>query len=179
MEAIARDGLATFSLRGLADALGVAPNAIYNHVQSREDLLDAITERFIAGMRLPADEQPWADWVRTVAAALRAQLLERPGLTELMLSRAGATATGPELLSRFLDRLQSAGVDRATAHLAWHAVLTVVVGSLRQDRVRASDQGATFEAVLDLTITGLAAVARLPASPQAVALLEAHKLSDH
>lgn len=178
-EAIARDGLATFSMRGLADVLDVAPNALYNHVESREDLLDAVTERFIAGMRLPAGEQPWAGWVRTVATALRAQLLERPGLTELMLSRAGATTTGPELLGRFLDRLQSQGLDRATAHLAWHAVLTVVVGSLRQDRARKRDKDATFQAVLDLTITGLAAAARRPASPRAVALLEAHTLPDH
>jgi TetR/AcrR family transcriptional regulator, tetracycline repressor protein len=177
-EAIARDGLAPFSLRGLAEALGVAPNAIYNHVASREDLLDAVTERFLASVRLPPGQQPWAEWVRTVATALRAQLLERPGLTELVLSRAGATATGPELLGGFLDRLQSAGLDRATAHLAWHAVLTVVVGSLRPDRAHRGDQGATFEAVLDVTLTGLAAVARQPASSRAVALLEAHQLSE-
>ena len=173
-EVIAREGLAAFSLRGLAQELTVAPNAIYNHVESREDLLDAVTDRFVSTIRLPAGEQPWDEWLRTVATALRSQLLEHPGLTELVLARAGTTATGPELLTRFLGRLQSAGLDRAVAHVAWHAVLTVVVGSLRQDQAHNTDQDATFKAVLEVTLTGLLATAQLPPSPQAIALLDAH-----
>lgn len=175
-EAIGRDGLASFSLRSLADALGVVPNAIYNHVESREDLLDAVAERFVSDIRLPAGEQPWPEWVRAAAAALRAQLLERPGLAELVLRRAGATATGPELLTRFLDQMQGAGIDRATAHVAWHAVLTVVLGSLPQDLALGAEQGTTFDAVLELTITGLAAAAAQPPSARAIALLNAHRL---
>lgn len=173
-EAIAQEGIASFSLRSLAASLRVAPNAIYNHVESRADLLDAVAERFVSGIHLPTDDQPWPEWVRTTAAALRSQLLERPGLTELVLQRAGATATGPELLARFLSRLQSAEVERATAHVAWHTVLTVVVGSIQQDVALSSDQEATFEAVLDITITGLRAAADHPPSPQAVRLLNTH-----
>lgn len=55
---IARDGLPAFTPRGLADALGVAPNALYNHVRSRDDLLDAVADRFVASMRLPVGQQP-------------------------------------------------------------------------------------------------------------------------
>lgn len=176
-EKIARDGLASFSLRGCADALGVVPNAIYNHVESRDDLLDAVTEHFVSGIRLPADEQPWSEWVRSAATGLRSQLLERPRLAELVLRRAGATAAGPELLARFLDRLQAAGLDRATAHLAWHAVLTIVVGSLQQDLALSTEQETTtFDAVLEVTITGLATAASQTPSPQAITLLDAHRL---
>jgi AcrR family transcriptional regulator len=176
MEAIGRDGLASFSLRSLADALGVVPNAIYNHVKSREDLLDAVAERFVSDIRLPAEEHPWPEWVRAAAAALRAQLLERPGLAELVLRRAGATATGPELLARFLDRLQGAGLDRATAHVAWHAVLTVVLGSVQQDLALSVEQETTFDAVLEVTITGLASAAAQAPSARATTLLNAHRL---
>jgi TetR/AcrR family tetracycline transcriptional repressor len=171
---IARDGLAAFSLRGLADALGVSPNALYNHVVNREDLLDAVTDRFVASVRFPAGQQPWPGWVRAVAAGLRSQLIEHPGLTELMLTRAASTATGPELLTRFLDRLVSAGLDRAVAHVAWHAVLTVVVGSVWQEQARGADREPTFEAVLEVTMTGLMAAARQQPSPRAIALLDVH-----
>jgi AcrR family transcriptional regulator len=174
---IARDGLARFSLRGLADALGVAPNALYNHVSSREDLLDAVTGQFLAGIRFPDGDQPWPDWLRAAACLLRAQLTEHPGLTELVLARAGSTPVGPRLLGRFLARLEAAGLDRAVAHLAWHAMLTVVVGSLRQEHARAADGDATFAAVLDTALAGLAEAAGRPASAQAAALLDAHQLA--
>ncbi len=174
MQVIAQNGLAAFSVRGLADALGVAPNALYNHIRNRDDLLDAVTERFVASIRVPAGQQPWPDWVRTVAAGLRSQLIEHPGLTELMLARAGTTATGPSVLARFLDRLVSAGLDRALAHVAWHALLSVVVGSVAQERARNADQDAIFEAVLDVAMTGLLAAAQKPPTPQAIALLDAH-----
>jgi AcrR family transcriptional regulator len=175
-ELIAADGLSAFSLRGLADALGVAPSAIYNHIGSREQLLDAVAQGVVAEIRLPAGEQPWPDWTRAVAAALRSQLLERQGLADLVLARAGSTAAGPGLLAGFLDRLQSAGVDRAVAHVAWHTVLTVVVGSMQQDGSRSPDGDETFEAVLDVTVMGLVAAAAQPPSRRASALLEAHRL---
>ena len=172
---IADHGLAAFSLRGLAESLGVAPNAVYNHIQNRDDLLDAITERFVASIRLPAGEQPWPEWVRSCAMRLRSQLLRRRGLTELMLARAVTTAAGPRLLARFLARLESAGVDRAVAHLAWHALLTVVVGSVSQAPGRDTSSQATFEAVLDITISGLHAAAAAPPSAHATALLDAQR----
>lgn len=172
---IARDGLTSFSLRRLAAELGVTPNAVYNHVTGRDDLLDAVTERVVAGMHLPAGEQTWPDWVHAAAAGLRAQLAEHPGLTDLVLSRAGATTAGPRLLGAFLDQLEAAGLDRAMAHLAWHAVLTVVVGSLTHSRTRDADP--SFDAVLDVTIAGLSTAARQPPTPRAIALLEAHRLA--
>jgi TetR/AcrR family transcriptional regulator, tetracycline repressor protein len=177
LQMIATDGLAAFSLRGLADALGVAPNALYNHVRDREDLLGAVTDRFVASIRLPAGQQPWPEWVRAAAASLRSQLTGHPGLTELILARAGAAAAGPGMLARFLDRLTSAGLHRALAHVAWHALLTVTVGSVAQEQARDTDQAATFEAVLDLTITGLLAAAQQPPTAQAMALLETHQLA--
>lgn len=157
---------------------GVAPNALHNHVHDREDLLGAVTDRFVASIRLPAGPQPWPDWVRAAAASLRSQLISHPGLTELILARAGATAAGPGMLARFLDRLTSAGIHPAVAHVAWHALLTVTVGSVAQEQARDTDQAATFEAVVDLTITGLLAAAQQPPTPQAMALLKAHELAD-
>jgi TetR/AcrR family tetracycline transcriptional repressor len=174
---IASDGLAAFSLRGLADALGVAPNALYNHFRSRDDLLDAVADRFAASITLPASEQPWPDWVRAAASGLRAQLTSQPGITGLLLARAGSTAAGPKVLARFIDRLVSAGLDRALAHVAWHAVLTVVIGSAAQEQARGTDGEPTFQAILDITIAGLHAAARHPPSARSAALLHAHALA--
>lgn len=85
-----------------------------------------------------------------------------PDLTELLLARAGSTAAGPGTLTRFVDRLVATSLDRAVAHLAWHALLTVVVGTVAQEGARGADRVATFQAVLDITMTGLLAAARHP-----------------
>lgn len=171
---ISADGLEAFSLRRLADALGVRPNALYNHVHNRDELLDAVTEQFVRTLHLPPGGSPWPDWIRTAALDLRRQLGRQRSLTALVLDRAGTTAAGPRLLGEFIDRLVASGVDRAVAHLAWHAVLTVVVGSLEPERAASAAGEATFEAVLDLTVAGIVSAAGEPPSVQARALFEAH-----
>lgn len=42
-----------------------------------DEQADAVTDRFVASIRLPAGQQPWPDWVHAVAAGLRSQLIER------------------------------------------------------------------------------------------------------
>jgi threonine dehydrogenase-like Zn-dependent dehydrogenase len=71
-----------------------------------------------------------AAWVEPAATALRAARLAGSVAGKKVL----VTGGGPigQLACR-LDRLQGAGLDRATAHLTWHAVLTIVVGSVQQD----------------------------------------------
>lgn len=172
-ELLERDGAAAFSLRSLARELNVRPAALYNHVEGLDDLLDAVAARFVAGLELAEGNEPWPQWVAAVAGGLRARLLDHPELAGLMLARAPGTAEGPALLRRFIDRLVAAGVDRAVAHVAWHAVLTLVLGAVHQERARSRDQGDTFEAVLEITVAGLVAAAAEP-SARAVALLAAH-----
>lgn len=176
-ELITEQGLDRFSLRQLADALDVAPNALYNHIRSREELLDAVTDTVLADIRLPAVEQPWPEWIGTVAGDLRCQLLAHRGLSELVLARAGATSAGSDVLTEFLNRLERAGLDRALAHVAWHTVLTTVVGSLAQHQTRPDRGDSTFDAVLEVVVTGLRTTAEQGPSAHATALLEAHTLA--
>lgn len=171
---IASDGLAAFSLRGLAESLGVRPNALYNHVRNRDELLDAVTEKFVRGVRLPPGGPAWPEWIRAAATDLRGQLATESGLCTLALDRAGSTAAGSQLLGEFIDQLVAGGVDPAVAHLAWHTVLAVVVGSLRSERATTSEAQATFEAVLDLAVAGIVSAVGEPPSARARALLEAH-----
>lgn len=167
-------GYDRFSLRALAAELGVRPNALYNHVASRDELLDAVAERFVAGFELPDSDQPWPDWVRTVATRLHARMLRHAELAALMLSRAAGTTTGPTVLQRFVDRLVASGLDPAVAHLGWHLMLTTVVGAVQQERARGDDPTGTFAAVLDVAVTGLVAAAARPTDARVAALFAAH-----
>lgn len=177
-ELISKDGLEAFSVRRLAHLLGVAPNGLYNHIRDRAELLDAVTETFARQIAFPPVVAPWPAWVRSVAVALREQMLEHPGRAELLLGRAGATPAGPVAITAFLDASGSLGVDRATAHLAWHAIVIIVAGSDWHDRSRGEDRDDAFGAVLDLAVGGLTSIAEAGAPASAVRLLDAHGLAE-
>lgn len=173
-QVLERDGSRGFSLRALARDLDVAPGALYNHVQGRDDLLDAVAARFLDTWR--SDGAPgtdWAGWVRSVAVELHERMLHRPVLAELVLDR-GRSAAGLGLLGRFRERLAEAGVGPAFAHLTWHAVLVTVLGAVQQERARPDDRGETFALVLDVVLDGLAARAGDGPDERAEALLAAH-----
>lgn len=53
---IEHDGVDAFTMRGLAEQLGVAVTSIYWHVGGRDKLLDSLVERLVGDMAaLPAD----------------------------------------------------------------------------------------------------------------------------
>jgi len=172
---IERAGDQAFSLRALARALDVRPAALYNHVASRDDLLDAITASLLADLRPPPiGDRQWPHWIRDFADSLYRRMRERPAAGRLLLSRARGVPAGPILLRQFLEALGAAGVDRATAHLAWHAILSTVVGVLQQEGNRGTDPAATFHAVLDVVIDGLTESAQHAPSERSATLLRAH-----
>ena len=172
---IERDGRVEFSLRSLARELDVRPAALYNHVEGRDDLLDAVAARFVGGFEVVAvGEQEWPRWIRSVALDWLGRMRQRPELAELMLTRAPGTAAGTAFLRNFVGELSAAGVDRATAHVAWHAVLSTVIGFAQQERLRSADRTGTFEAVLDVVLAGIVAAAGTEPTGRALALLRAH-----
>ena len=66
IELLDRDGIAGFSMRRLADALGTGAASLYWHVSGRGQLFEMIVDRLVerAGPPVLAGEQ-WTDQVRT------------------------------------------------------------------------------------------------------------------
>jgi len=177
-ELIETHGLSAFSLRALAAKLDVRPSALYNHVSNLDELLSAVVADAVADIDLTDHPGPWQEWLRHLAVDIRAWLLERPNTAGLILERAGSTNAGPELLNRVTERLSTAGVDRTVAHMAWHTVFTVVVGTVQQDLARHVYTDGTFEAVLDIAIEGLVATTARPIDPDLRKLVRSHGFSD-
>ena len=174
-QVLERDGRNAFTLRALAADLGVGPTALYNHVTGRDDLLTALTGRFLAEFDLDdLDGRPWPDWVRSVAVDLHRRMLDQPERTQLVLSRAPGSTAGRTFLRRFLETLGGAGVDRAIAHQVWHVMMAVVIGMAQMERGRTPDPGKTFDAVLDVALTGIREMGAREPSQAAITLLDAH-----
>lgn len=60
LELIDRDGLEATTMRRLAEELGVQAPSLYNHMRSKEDLLDAVAEYVFEGVDISAFRR--LDW---------------------------------------------------------------------------------------------------------------------
>jgi AcrR family transcriptional regulator len=131
LELMDADGVPALTIRSLAARLGVAPMALYNHVRTKEEILDAAREHGLA--RLPdADPGPagdWSDRIREINLAFRLALREHPSLVALLVARplGGPAPIGAaEAQLRVLVESGFAPDDAARAHLT---LLHYAIGS--------------------------------------------------
>ncbi len=150
-----RVGLPAFSLRRLAADLGVQPAALYNHVQNRDELLDAVADRFIARFELLRSDLRWQDAVRRAARSARGHLLSHPHLTDLLLARPAAVPATRAFIGSFIEVLEAAGLDAALARATMHAALTALLGTALQERRWGVDRTVEFEFLIDLIVRGV------------------------
>ncbi len=71
-------GLEAFSMRGLAQELGVVPMALYKHVANKEELLDGMVDIVFSEIELPSEDLDWRSAMRRRAISTR-EALERHG----------------------------------------------------------------------------------------------------
>jgi AcrR family transcriptional regulator len=82
-----KTGLEAFSMRGLAQELGVVPMALYKHVANKDDLLDGIVDIVFSEIDAPSAEEDWRSALRLRAISAREALKRHPWAIGLMESR--------------------------------------------------------------------------------------------
>lgn len=115
-------------MRRLADQLKVDPMSIYNHIESKDALLDGIAEALWAEIR-PADSS--ADWKRTLhslATELRRLAHAHPHAYGLLFGR--GVLPGPALLviDAALQALEAAGLSHEQAAEMIRTLVSYAVG---------------------------------------------------
>ncbi len=123
-----RDGVDAFSMRRLADELGVGVMTLYGHVRTKDELIERITERAIAELTLPQDG-PWDDRIERLFTDLRALLLAHPAV---LYADAGRPLSGPGALraaDAALGMLREAGLDGASAVSGMSTLVAYTFGS--------------------------------------------------
>jgi AcrR family transcriptional regulator len=71
-------GLEAFSMRALAQELGVVPMALYKHVANKDELLDGMVDSVFGEIELPSTELDWRSAMRRRAISTR-EALQRHG----------------------------------------------------------------------------------------------------
>ena len=153
MELLARDGLRGLSLRAIAAALEVAPNALYHHVKDRKDL-----ERMLAAevsvlihaalrRKINSTTRSPEDAVRAMAAEYMTFAREHRLLYEALLvprPAGGADAIAPEQLWLFALDLVTQVSGKVAAHEATVAIWAFLHGMASLQSVNAFDDEKPF-----------------------------------
>jgi TetR/AcrR family tetracycline transcriptional repressor len=126
---IEEHGTGGLSMRGLADRLGVAPNALYSHVHGKADLIDGLVDEVYAGLDPVLD--PSDDWSRQLAAlgqAIREHLLAHPAVVPLALQQPGLGPHGLRVGEAIYNVLRPVGFSDQAVVGTVYALLTYILG---------------------------------------------------
>jgi AcrR family transcriptional regulator len=80
-------GLDAFSMRGLAQELGVVPMALYKHVANKDELLDGMVDIVFSEIELPSGDLDWRSAMRRRAISTREALKRHSWAIGMMESR--------------------------------------------------------------------------------------------
>jgi AcrR family transcriptional regulator len=110
-------GLEALTMRSLADELGVAPMALYRHVASKEDLVDAMIDVVFGEIGLPSGGADWKTAMRQRAMSLRGVLARHRWAIGLMESRRSPGPANLRHHDAVIGKLRAAGFSvEMTAH---------------------------------------------------------------
>ena len=126
-------GIASLSMRKLGEVLGVEAMSLYNHVASKEDLLDGMIDLVFAEIELPSAAEGWKRAMRQRAISVRTVLARHRWAIGLMESR---TSPGPATLRHHdavLGCLREAGFSLELAAHAYSALDSYIYGFALQE----------------------------------------------
>jgi AcrR family transcriptional regulator len=122
------EGIDAVTMRRLAEALGVHPTSIYNHLPSKEAILEGISETLFAEADMELVFADWREWVRSFADGMRRIARAHPGAF-LVFSRVPAEG----LLARrqaeaAIDAFRRGGFGPATAVECTQGISLAILG---------------------------------------------------
>ncbi|GAA1718005.1 hypothetical protein GCM10009734_22040 [Nonomuraea bangladeshensis] len=119
-------GLAGLTMPAVAARLGVTTMALYRHVASKDDLLDALVEALLPP--LPPEQASWRERLGAMAAAIRDIAARHPAVFPLLLQRPAATERSREIRDGVVAALRQAGLAPDRAARAERLISTAVLG---------------------------------------------------
>jgi AcrR family transcriptional regulator len=128
-----RDGIASLSMRKLAQELGVEAMSLYHHVANKDAILDGLIDLVFGEIDLPVGEADWKAAMRRRAISAREVLRRHPWATGLMESR---STPGPATLRHHdavLGILRTAGFPLELAAHAYSLLDSYIYGFALQE----------------------------------------------
>jgi TetR/AcrR family tetracycline transcriptional repressor len=127
---IERHGVEKFTMRGLAEELGVAVTSIYWHVGGRDKLFDSLVDRLLSEMaHLPIEGDSAVERIASLARSQRTALIDRQHLLAIAHERDRTPMLFLPIQQTLAAQLAELGVIGADAALVLRAVQVHVISS--------------------------------------------------
>jgi AcrR family transcriptional regulator len=134
VELVEREGVTAISMRRIAAELGCAVMSLYNHVPSKDALLDGVAEHVMSGIEVRTEPgASWQDQVRAQARAFRQIARAHPRCTMVVVSRPSTSAAALRPVERALATLTGAGFGGADSVRIVRAFIAYVMGCLLRE----------------------------------------------
>ena len=108
-------GLESFTMRKLAQDLGVDPMSLYRHFENKDALLDGVADVLWGEVELPGSETGWEALLRSMATSLRALAHAHPHAYRLLCNNQSLSLAMFRLSDVTLTYLQQAGFAQKRA----------------------------------------------------------------
>ena len=121
-------GLDALSMHKLGARLGVKAMSLYNHVASKDDLLDGIADHVLNQIDLPAAGSDWETAIWQCAISAHAALAAHPWACNLIMSIPRPLPARLRYMDSVLRCLRQAGFSAAATYHGYHALDSHILG---------------------------------------------------
>lgn len=145
LELADQQGIAAVTMRELGRRLGVEAMSLYNHVDSKDDVLDGIVDLVVAEIELPDGEVEWREAMRRRAVSAREAFGRHPWAGALIDTRQSSGPGRLQYIEWVIGTLRDAGFTIELAMRAFSAIDSYLYGFLRQQQGMAAGEAGTEE----------------------------------
>ena len=129
LEIIDAEGLEALSMRRLAEHLGVRAASLYNHVRTKDELLQAVAEDVMGEVDVSGFDTGWETGLRVWARSYRAALAAHPNLVPFLASGPARRETALQRADAVHGGLTRAGWPQRSATMIGASAKYLVVGA--------------------------------------------------
>src|SRR5919197_3107994 len=122
LELVDDGGIDSLSMRKLAQKLGVEAMSLYNHVASKDDVIDGILDLVLAESELPSPTGDWDAAVRASAISVHDALRRHTLAAAVVMAPGRIRPARLRYMDALLGRLREADFSAETTYHAYHVL---------------------------------------------------------
>lgn len=132
---VGKHGVEGFTMRAVAEELGVTPMALYYHVQDKAALATLVIDSAVRQQPLPPTTGVWQDDCVAIAQWMRASVMKHPAIIRLRRAYDVWTPSMLRITERWLGLWQQSGLDLPNAVRAARASSIAIAGIVQEEMI--------------------------------------------